>query len=120
LDANLGAMHGTSFRRVLEGDADEHRPAIVTGYHEGMDRCVRPKEWSYFERPDGEPDELYRLADDPREQPNLIEAHPEEAQRLARLFGRYFRARRRRFAGGIQGKYERAASGLEEPVLGPD
>jgi len=113
----LGGMHGRSFRGVLERRADEHRQAIITGYHEGIDRCIRTKQYSYIERPAGQADELYDLQKDPREQRNLIETHREEAERLARLFGRSFRSRRRR-AQGIQGKYELSSSGLDEPVLG--
>jgi hypothetical protein len=102
---------------VVEGDADRHRDAIIAGYHEGVDRCVRTAEWSYIERPTGQRDELYALADDPREQVNVIDEHREEADRLAGLFGRHYRARRRR-GRGIQGKYELESSGLEEPILG--
>jgi arylsulfatase A-like enzyme len=117
LPATLGAMHGRSFRNVLERDADDHHEAIITGYHEGVDRCVRTRSLSYIERPAGEADELYDLGQDPREQRNLIGTHPEEAERLARSFGRIYRSRRRR-ASGIQGKYELRSSGLDEPVLG--
>jgi hypothetical protein len=60
--------------------------------------------------------ELYNLHDDPQEKQNLIETTPEEADRLARLFGRYYRVRRQR-KKGIQGKWELASLGLEEPVL---
>lgn len=111
------AMHGRSFARVLEREANEHRSAIITGYHEGIDRCVRTKEWSYIERPVGEVDELYDLAEDPQERRNLAAAHPDEVQRLARLFGRAYRARRRR-GRGLQGKYELASSGIDDVVIG--
>ena len=115
--AALGAMHGRSFRPVVERDTDEHHEAIITGYHEGVDRCIRTKRLSFIERPAGELDELYDLEEDPREQRNVIETHREEAERLARSFGRIYRSRRRR-ASGIQGKYELSSSGLDEPVLG--
>jgi arylsulfatase A-like enzyme len=117
LQGYLDSMHGRSFRAVVEGDADRHRDAIITGYHEGIDRCVRTAEWSYIERPTGQRDELYRLADDPGERVNVLDAHREEADRLAGLFGRHYRARRRR-GRGIQGKYELESSGLEEPIIG--
>lgn len=116
-EETLGGMHGRSFRDVLERRTDEHRQAIITGYHEGVDRCIRSKTSSYIERPAGQVDELYNLQEDPREQHNLIETHREEAERLARSFGRIYRSRRRR-ARGIQGKYELSSSGLDEPVLG--
>jgi arylsulfatase A-like enzyme len=117
LGADLGAMHGASFRQVLEGGSDQHREAIITGYFEGLDRCMRTKDWSYIARPVGQKDELYHLERDPRERDNLIDKHPDEAQRLNRMFGRYYRPRRRP-RSDIQGKYELAASGLEEPILG--
>jgi arylsulfatase A-like enzyme len=117
LGADLGAMHGASFRPVLDGRADRHRDAVITGYFEGLDRCVRTAEWSYIARPVGQQDELYHLGRDPLERDNLIDTHREEAERLSRIFGRYYRARRRP-RSEIQAKYELAASGLEEPILG--
>ena len=119
LGPNLGAMHGNSFGGVVNGNVDDHRDAVIIGYHDGIDRCMRDKAWTFIERPSGERDELYNLSDDPKEQRNLIEAFPEEAERLFRLFGRYYRARRRR-ARGVQGKYEMASSGLEEPTVAVD
>jgi arylsulfatase A-like enzyme len=112
------AMHGRSFAPVIRQETAEHRDAVITGYHEGVDRCVRTKIWSYIERPSGEADELYQLHDDPGERVNLIDRHPDEARRLAQRFGRAFRSRRRR-GRGIQGKYELASSGLDDVVIGP-
>lgn len=114
---DLGFMHGRSFAPVLRGETDEHREAIITGFHEGIDRCIRTKQWSYIERPVGEPDELYDLATDPQERRNLAAAHPGEVERLARLFGRAYRPRRRR-GRGVMGKYELASSGIDEVVIG--
>jgi arylsulfatase A-like enzyme len=113
LGANTAAMHGRSFRKVVEGEADNHRQSIIAGYHEGLDRCIRDKTWSYILRPAGEPDELYHLQDDPHERTNLIDQIPEEAGRLARMFGSYFKQ-----SGGpvevkgIQGKYELGSSAI--------
>lgn len=114
---DLGFMHGRSFAGLLRGETDEHREAIITGYHEGIDRCIRTRQWSYIERPVGEDDELYDLIEDPKEQRNLVAAHPDEARRLSRLFGRAYRARRQR-GRGLQGKYELASSGIDEVVIG--
>jgi arylsulfatase A-like enzyme len=114
------AMHGKSFRNVVERHTDEHRKAVIMGFHEGIDRCVRTKTWSFVERPRGEQDELYNLIEDPEERRNLIETHPDEAARLARQFGRYYRPRRRRAGTGIQGKYELASSGLARPAQDSD
>lgn len=103
---NSSAMHGSSFRALLEGDTDAHRPAIIAGYHEGEDRCVRDQVWSYVRRPEGEPDELYNLAEDPEETRNLVDEHPDEARRLAAEFGSYFYRRALPAVKGVQGQYE--------------
>ena len=112
-----GFTHGRSFAPVVRGETDEHRDAIITGYHEGIDRCIRTERWTYIERPAGEPDELYDLVDDPHERRNLAAHHPEEVHRLARRFGREYRPRRRR-GRGVQGKYELASSGIDEVIVG--
>ncbi len=116
---DAGAMHGRSFAPVVEGQTSEHRDAVIMGYYEGIDRCIRTQTWSYVERPAGEPDELYHLGNDPDERANLIDRAPEEARRLAGMFGRTFRPRRRR-GRGIQGKYELASSGIDEVVIGKE
>jgi arylsulfatase A-like enzyme len=110
---NTSAMHGRSFLPVLRGDADVHREVIITGYHEAFDRCVRDQVWSYIRRPEGQPDELYNLVEDPRERVNRIDEHPEEARRLARVFGSYFhRGVTQAEVKGLQGKYELASGGI--------
>jgi arylsulfatase A-like enzyme len=107
------AMQGRSFVPVLRGSSDTHREVIVTGYHEAPDRCVRDRTWSYVQRPEGEPDELYNLIEDPQERANLIDQYPEEARRLARAFGSYFRRGAAQVeVKGIQGKYELASGGI--------
>jgi arylsulfatase A-like enzyme len=110
---NTGSMHGHSFLPVLRGDSDEHRDAIVSGYHGAADLCIRDRTWSYVQRPEGEPDELYDLIEDPKERTNLIDEHPEQAQRLAHTFGNYFRpAAKKVEVKGIQGKYEMSSGGI--------
>jgi arylsulfatase A-like enzyme len=106
-------MHGRSFRSVLEGDADSHREAVISGYHPGQERCVRDETWSYVRRPEDEPDELYRLVDDPRETRNLVDQHPEEASRLASHFGPYFYRGPVREVKGIQGRYEMGSASVD-------
>jgi arylsulfatase A-like enzyme len=113
LGNNASAMHGRSFRRVLEGDSDDHRTAVIAGYHEGIDRCVRDKRFSLVVRPPGEPDELYDLTADPRETKNLIDEHPEEATRLAGLFGGVYFRQPTAAIKGIQGRYEVASGSVE-------
>ena len=106
-------MHGRSFRPVLEGATETHREAIIAGYHEAQDRCVRDANWSYVRRPAGEPDELYDLRNDPREQRNLIDEHPAEARRLASAFGSYFYQSPVGAVKGIQGQYEMGSAAVE-------
>jgi arylsulfatase A-like enzyme len=111
---NTGAMQGRSFVPVLRGDTDDHRDKMITGYYEATDRCVRDKIWSYVLRPEGEPDELYNLVEDPRERHNQIDEHPEEARRLAGAFGSYFRQGGIQVeVKGIQGKYEMASGSVD-------
>jgi len=113
LESNALSMHGESFLPVLEGETDEHRKGIITGYHEGIDRCIRDQEWSYIQRPEGEPDELYNLLKDSKERINLIDENPEEAQRLSSLFGQYYRRASVRVVKGVQGRYEVASGSIE-------
>jgi len=112
--SNTLSMHGRSFAPLLRGETDEHREMIIAGYYAAVDRCVRDKTWSYVRRPEGEPDELYNLIDDPRERSNLIDRYPEQAQRLARAFGSVYQSGAAQVeVKGIQGKYELASSGIE-------
>ena len=95
LDNETSAMHGRSFRRVIERETDSHRDAIITGFHAGEDRCIRDGEWSLILRPTGEPNELYHLPTDPAERRNRIAEQPEVAAELAARFGRSFHQRSR-------------------------
>lgn len=106
-------MHGESFVPVLYGDTDEHREAMITGYHQGVDRCIRDKTWSYIQRPEDEPDELYNLKEDPRETKNLIDEYHGEAERLSSMFGDYFRRAPSRVIKGIQGQYEMSSGSVD-------
>ena len=109
---NLDALPGKSLMPVIRGHAPEIRRAIISGYFGAPDRCIRDKTWSYVRRPAGEPDELYNLANDPKEARNLIDECPQEAQRLAGMFGSLY-ALKGEPVKGIQGKYEVAYTGLE-------
>ncbi len=99
-------MAGKSFAAVVRGETDEHRKAVICGYHEAVDRCIRDGVWSYIVRPEGQPDELYNLAEDPKETRNLIDEYPEEAQRLAHQFGSLWFRRPITGVKGVQGRYE--------------
>jgi arylsulfatase A-like enzyme len=118
-------LHGRSFRAVVEGEVEHHRRVCITGYHAGVDRAIRAldpdgeeRQWSLILRPEGEPDELYDLTADPREQHNLIDERHDLAARLAGRFGpTYFRARgQQRIVSvikGVQGAYEVASGAVE-------
>lgn len=112
LGNNARSMQGRSFTGVLTGEKESRRDAVIMGYHEGEDRCVRTKEWSYIYRPEGQPDELYNLVDDPRETRNLIDEKKDVALRLASVFGRYFYRKPPLAVKGIQGKYELSFTGV--------
>jgi arylsulfatase A-like enzyme len=114
---NASSMHGRTFAGVLRGYADVHRDVVITGYHEGIDRCIRDRTWSLIERPDERRDELYNLVEDPREHNNLLHQYPEEARRLRSAFGSYFRMRSKEAVShtqmkGVQGKYEMAGAAV--------
>jgi arylsulfatase A-like enzyme len=114
LGNDLSAMHGRSFLPILRGDTDDHRQMIITGFHEAADRCTRDQRWSYIQRPEGQPDELYDLAADAREIHNLVDHYPEEATRLANAFGSTFkRGGGQAAVKGIQGKYELASGSID-------
>jgi len=106
LGGNAKTMQGRSFTKLLTGEADEHRDAVIMGYHEAEERCIRDKEWSFIHRPDDQPDELYNLKEDPRETCNLIDEYSDIATRLASKFGKYFYKIGPTKIKGLQGKYE--------------
>ncbi len=107
------AMHGRSFVPVLRGETDEHRGAIITGYHAGIDRAIRDRRFSYVERPMEQPDELYDLVEDPRETRNLIDDAADEARRLKSMFGNIYRREVSGAVKGVQGQYEMASSAVQ-------
>ena len=105
-------MTGLSLMPVIRGDLAALREATISGYHEAPDRVIRAGDWSYIRRPEGQPDELYCLGPDPREQTNLIDERPDVAQDLAARFGPAF-ALRGAAVKGLQGKYEVADTAAE-------
>ena len=109
---NLDALPGSSLLPLLQGHVETHREAIIAGYHGAEDRCVRDGTWSYIRRPEGQPDELYHLLDDPTERENLIDRHPKEAQRLATMFGSLYFPQAPSSVKGLQGRYELAHTGV--------
>ena len=79
-------MAGRSLMPVIEGGRESIREATITGYCRSADRAVRDRQYSFVLRPEGEPDELYDLAADPRECSNIIGEKPEVADELAARF----------------------------------
>ena len=112
LKSNTRSMQGISFVKVLTEEKYEHRDAIIAGYHEAEDRCIRTKEWSYIHRPEKQPDELYDLVNDSKERNNIIDKRKDIAIKLASLFGKYFYKSKIREIKGLQGKYELSFTGL--------
>ena len=110
-------MHGRSFRAVLEGETDRHRDVMITGYHEELDRVIRNDRYSLILRPAGEPDELYDLAADPREEKNLRDGNDELAADLMANFGRMYFDHLRRPAQGRRHPLE--SQGRNLGVWGP-
>jgi arylsulfatase A-like enzyme len=111
LGNNNEALPGISLMPLIRGEAEGAvRQAVISGYFQAPDRCIRDKTWSYIRRPEGEPDELYNLVEDPKETVNLIDEHPQEAQRLAAMFGSLYKLKGAPVKG-IQGKYEVAHTG---------
>ncbi|MCS7224789.1 MAG: sulfatase-like hydrolase/transferase [Armatimonadetes bacterium] len=106
LTSETGPMAGKSFLPVLLGNEDHHREAVICGYHESEHRCIRDDRWTLIVRPEGVPDELYNRQQDPKETNNLIDSHPEEAQRLSRLFGSIWFRRPITRLKGLQAYYE--------------
>jgi arylsulfatase A-like enzyme len=106
------AFTGVSLLPVIQGQGPTVREAIITGYDRGIDRCIRTETWSLIQRPDGVPDELYHLIDDPREQHNQLESRSEIARELEAHFGDFYRPPGQRQARGVQGRDEVAGTAL--------
>lgn len=113
LGNNNMAMHGSSFVPVLKEKAENHREAAISGYYQGVYRCFRNKSWSYVQTPSDQPDELYNLADDPREKENVIDKYPEKAQKLTRRFGNIFRRELTTTVKSLQGEYEMGSAAVD-------
>ena len=107
LESESRCMQGRSFLDVIRNGREEHRSHIIAGYHEAVDRCIRDREWSYIKRPEGQPDELYNLVDDPGETRNLIDDRRDKAAMLSSYYGVYFhRSETPWVVRGLQGRYE--------------
>ncbi|MFO7900634.1 MAG: sulfatase [Planctomycetota bacterium] len=73
---------GHTLMPMLRGETDGGRDFAVTA-HNPKQWSIRTDEWTYLLHIDGErPEELYRRADDPLEQRNVIDAHRDVADEL--------------------------------------
>jgi len=77
------AMQGKSFLPLIEGKQQKIREYAHIGIFNTEDRCIRNEEWSFIHRPDGIPEELYNLKEDPAEKVNVADRYPEEAKALS-------------------------------------
>ena len=105
LGNNTYFMGGKSFIHILEDPNAEGRESVIMGYFDPIDRCIRNREWTLIIRPEGMPDELYNLQEDPYEKKNLIDERRDIAVSLLGRFGKYF-FREKVSVKGIQEKYE--------------
>lgn len=110
LENNNIPLAGKSFLPVLKGDKESHREAVISGFKEGKERCIRNKEWSLIERAGGK-SELYHLKEDKKERKNLIKEFPEIARELSSCFGKIFRAKKEETLG-VQGQYEMSSAAI--------
>ncbi len=98
-------MAGLSLMPTIRGEIEEIRTATISGYFRQPYRAVRSKQYSYVVQPPDQPDELYDLVADPREQNNILAEKPEVAGVLAAQFGRaYFPSPPK--SRGVQGDAE--------------
>jgi len=94
-----GGTHGASLLSLVRGECDRLRDFAISGFH-GQSWSLRNNEWSlylwladYATKPwdpiQPNTRELYRLAQDPGETCNLIDQHPEVADRLELALRRF-------------------------------
>ena len=76
-------MQGESFLPIIEKKQQKIREYAHVGIFSQEDRCIRNEEWSYIHRPEGIPNELYHLKEDPMEKNNLIDQYPDKAKELS-------------------------------------
>jgi len=76
-------LPGKSFMALLEGKGEAIRDSVVVFDEYGPVRMVRTRDWKYIHRyAEGQPNELYHLADDPDERNNLAD-NPDCAAQIA-------------------------------------
>ncbi len=94
-------VHGESLKPVVVGDDDEGHPFVVTSWplynlgektravdsfertiREPLPSTITTREWQMLYAVEGVPIELYNLVDDPRQQKNVADEHPDIVKRL--------------------------------------
>ncbi len=80
-------IDGISFASLLFGKEDSvsrfiNRPLYWEFYEGGFQQAMRLGEWKIILRRHGEPLELYNIVEDPCEQKNLAEKHPDKVNEL--------------------------------------
>lgn len=98
-------MQGKSLLTLIRGDIEFLRRCSISGYHSGPERCIRDETWSLILRPGDQPDELYHLENDPREQCNVIEQYRDVALNLKAQFGAIYAVTTGPIKG-LQGSFE--------------
>jgi len=107
--SNLKGLPGTSFYKLLIGEAAHERDHIVIFDEYGPVRMVRNKEWKYVHRYPYGPHELYHLAADPQERFNLIDDKQYDSvrQQMKNSLEKWFHT-----------YVDAAVDGVREPVTG--
>jgi len=95
-------MEGSSLRTLIEGSQTSERIAFISGINFGV---ARTKEWKYrrVKKPFGEhlPGEsLFHIADDPLEERDVAQQHPEELLRLRERYDAFAEELRQRRRSG--------------------
>lgn len=82
--AETKGMDGRSILPLITGKQEKLRDHIIVGW--GSFACVRDREWSYMKAWQDSPRDpgtrLYHLANDPEEQINVLDQHPEIAKKM--------------------------------------
>jgi len=104
-------MNGSSLRPLIEGSEASARVAFISGINYGV---VRTEEWKYrrIKKPFGghlPGESLFQITDDPLEEHDVAQQHPEQLLRLSEhydAFARQLRQRRRSSPSSIEASPE--------------
>jgi len=82
LECETDALHSRSLLPILRGETTQVRDVAVTGYYNDRCRVVRDDRWSFHRNVKDGTNSLFNLQNDPHEECNVINKHPDVAQRL--------------------------------------